>query len=128
MDVLTNDLIIENGDMSLVEGDDAIAQDLQQTLQTWFGEWFLDIFFGIPYRQRILVKNPNIDDIQALILNAAQSVPGIAQILDFSFNYDPKARTLDVTVIAQTSTGQTIQAQTTINPPIAGTIEGTPYP
>jgi hypothetical protein len=126
MDLETNDLEITDGDLSIVDGTAAITQDLQQTLQVWLGEWFLDTTVGVPYRQQILVKNPNMDIVQADLINAAAAVYGVEQILDSSFEYDNSNRSLSVEIVAMDSNGQTIQAQTQIGTPLNGTIEGTP--
>jgi len=128
MDLDTNDLLIENGDISIVDGSDAIAQDLQQTLQVWYGEWFLDTTVGIPFRQQVLIKNPNLDVIQAILLNAAANVPGVVQVNEIDFNYTNQNRTLDVTIVAQDSTGATLVSQPQITLPTNQTIQGTPYP
>lgn len=127
MDLSTNDLLVTNGDLSLVTGSDAIAQDLQQTMQVWAGEWFLDTTVGIPYRQQILVKNPNMDVVQADLVNAAAAVPGIIQIISVEFTYSSTNRSLSVSIEAQASNGQTVTANVQINAPTNGTIEGTPY-
>ena len=128
MNFTTNDLQITNGDLSLATGETAIQQDLQQTLQVWLGEWFLNTMIGVPYRQQILVKNPNLDIVQADIINAATGVPGITQVIDFSLNYTPGNRSIQISIVAQTSNGETIQTQTQVGIPLQGTIEGTPYP
>lgn len=126
MDFATNDLMITNGDLSLATGDVAIQQDLQQRLQLWLGEWFLDTTKGVPYRQQILIKNPNMDVVQADITGTVTDTPGIEQILDINFSFNGPGRALTVVVSAQTSSGQVIQAQASVNTPINGTIEGTP--
>ncbi len=128
MDLSTNDLLVTNGDLSLVSGVDAITQDLQQSLQVWAGEWFLDTTVGIPYRQQILVKNPNLDLVQADLVNAALSVPGITEVTSFTFNYDSTNRSITVQIEANTSSGQTITAQTQVSVLTNATIEGTAYP
>lgn len=126
MNFATNDIIIEGGDMKLADGAVAIQQDLQQQLQVWFGEWFLDTTVGIPFKQQILVKNPNLDVVQALIINAAQRVNGVEEITAFTFDYDPRRRSLNMTISAKTSNGQIITVSPAINVP--ATIQGTPYP
>lgn len=126
MDLVENDLKVISGDLSLAQGITAIQQDLQQTLQFWLGEWFLDTTVGIPYRQQILVKNPNLDLVQADLVNAALNVPGITQITDFSMQYSSTNRTASVFITALTSTGQVIKAQAQVNTPTNTTIEGTP--
>ena len=128
MNLATNDLQITNGDLSLVTGSDAIAQDLQQRLQSWLGEWFLDTTWGIPFKQQILVKNPNLDLIQADILLATTDTPGVVQVTDFDFVYDNNARSLSVKLTVQDSNGQNLSSQVTIAPPNQPTIQGTVYP
>jgi|SRR5579875_86942 len=126
MDLETNDLLITNGDLSLVTGSDAIQQDLQQTLQMYLGEWFLDTTKGVPYKQYILVKNPNLDVVQGLLLDSARNVPGVIEIQDFSFNFDSSLRSASVSIVATNSNGEVIQASAQINTPTDSTIEGTP--
>lgn len=126
MDFTTNDLQITNGDLSMNSGETSIQQALQQALQVWLGEWFLDTTVGVPYRQQILVKNPNIDVIQGLIIDAATKVPGVTEITDFSMDYSSNNRSLTIALTAQTSNGQEITAQASVGSIINGTIEGTP--
>jgi hypothetical protein len=126
MNLETNDLDIINGDLYLVTGSDAIAQDLQQTLQLWLGEWFLDTTKGVPFKQHILIKNPNIDIVQADLITAAASVSGVTQILDVQFNYSNVNRTFSASMVAQTSNGQAVTVQAQVTLPVNATIEGTP--
>ncbi len=115
-----NDLLIENGDLSLVDGSDAIAQDLQQTMQLWLGEWFLDTTKGIPYRQVILVKNADLNLIQATLTNAARAVNGVTDIVSFQFDYDKAKRALSATIEAKETTGSVIKAQAQIGLEVGG--------
>jgi hypothetical protein len=126
MNLVTNDLDIRNGDLYLVTGTDAIAQNLQQTLQLWLGEWFLDTTKGIPFKQQILIKNPNLDVVQADIVNAAVAVPGVTQVMNVTFNYSNQSRTFSISVDAQTSTGEIITVPAQITLPTNSTIQGTP--
>lgn len=127
MDLSTNDLKIVNGDLAIVEGSDAIVQDLQQQLQLWFGEYFLDTTKGIPFRQQILVKNPNIDIVQGYITDCVTKVPGILQMLDFAINYDANGRAATVSVSVQESSGQVINTTVNVGLPTNGAIQGTTF-
>jgi hypothetical protein len=127
MDLSTNDLLITSGDLSIVTGSDAIAQDLQQTLQVWFGEWFLDTTQGIPFKQQILVKNPVIDLVQADIINAALNVPGVTGVTGLELDYNVNNRTLSMSLSATDSNGQTIEAQVSVSLPTNETIQGTVF-
>lgn len=107
-----NDLILTVGDLTLVTESDQINQAISQALGMFYGEWFLDNRQGIPYIQQIFVKNPNLDIIQALLLNAIQNVPGVVQITSFAFTYNNANRNLGVTLSVQTTNGQTINVVT----------------
>lgn len=124
MDIETNDLAIVSGDLGIATGVTAIQQDLQQTLQLWLGEWFLDTTVGVPYRQQILVKNPSIDLVQADLINAALDVRGVVEIIDFSIEYDSTNRAASVFMSAKTSNGQVIKAQADVGTSSNKTIQG----
>lgn len=115
-----NDVVVSNGDLQIVRSDDAIAQDLQQTMQFWLGEWFLDTSKGIAYRQRILVKNPNLDVVQAELSNAALGVNGVTDLVSFLFGYTPGNRGLSATLEVKTTNGTVIKAQAQIGATVGG--------
>jgi len=64
---LANDLELENGDLLIVQNASATAQRIRHRLLTFRGEWFLDLLFGPTYREDILIKNPRLDVITAII-------------------------------------------------------------
>ena len=103
-----NDLKIVNGDLSLADGDAAIRQRLLLSLQLFLGEWFLDTTKGVPYYQFILVKNPNLDLVEATIKNVILSCPGIVELTDFEFGYNNGLRTLSVNFDAKSTNGTII--------------------
>ncbi len=127
MNLLTNDLLLKNGDISVVTGDDAIIQNLQQSLQLWLGEWFLDTTKGVPFKQQILVKNPVIDLVQADIINTALAVPGVVEVTNISFDYDAAGRSISMSLDAKTSSGQVIETQVNVGLPTNQTIQGTVF-
>ena len=55
MDVSTSDLIVQGGDLMIVDNAERVAQQVLITLREWFGEWFLKTSDGIPYLEYILV-------------------------------------------------------------------------
>jgi hypothetical protein len=108
LDLVTNDMKLTGGDISIVTLDAAIRQRLLQTLRLFLGEWFLDTSAGVPYYQSILVKNPNLDVVQASIKNAILSTPGITELLSFNFNYDAVQRKVTMDFDAKSTNGTTI--------------------
>lgn len=99
------DLKIVANDLVLVDGTEAILQNILQTLGMYFGEWFLNTQIGIPYYQVILVKNPNQAQINAVFLNAILNVPGATQITKYSFTVEAAIRRLRVAFTVQTTKG-----------------------
>lgn len=87
----TNDLVIENGDMVLVDHEQAIGQAIRDRLSTFRGEWFLDTQFGPDYRDEILVKNPPLELVTSIlkdeILKSVESGGESGVFTDFNVEY-----------------------------------------
>jgi hypothetical protein len=113
-DDITNDLVYLNGNLIIISETAQIRQAIKEALGTFFGEWFLDTTVGVPWFQQILVSHPNLDVIQALLINAILSVPGVAQLNSFEFGYNKGNRSLSVSFEAVSSNGQTINLNQTV--------------
>lgn len=100
------DLLIEAGRLSLVAGRRAIAQRILQRFQVFRGEWFLDLSAGVPYRQQILVKNPDLPVIDVLIRQTITGTPGVLGLQRFLTTFDRSQRSLTVQFTAETSEGE----------------------
>jgi hypothetical protein len=99
------DLALEAGDLKLVDGLDAIAQDIQIRLRTFKGGWFLDERVGVPYYEDILVKNPNLAHIRSLYRKAIVETPGVVELLELELALDDANRQLTVSFKALTEAG-----------------------
>ena len=89
LDTATNDLALEKGDLLTVSGGDEYAQRIKDRLKTFVGEWFLNLSYGIDYRNRILVKNARVSVIAAHVRTAIlKSAPG--KITAFSYELDDR--------------------------------------
>ena len=108
------DLMVDTGDLVIIKDDAAIRQSVLQRLRTFFGEWFLDTSVGLPYYQNILVKNPNLDLVQALVKNVVLTTPGITMLNQFQFDYNNGLRELSIEFSAKSTNGQTILVSTTV--------------
>jgi hypothetical protein len=109
MDLALNenhDLDLFNGDLFLVSEVDAVTQYLKQRMKLFLGEWFLDEASGIPYFDRILVKNPNLVEIDAIFKNEILSTPGVVELLEFSINIDGQARSMRLAFRARSREGE----------------------
>ncbi len=106
---LTNDLDLSSNDLQLVADEDAIVQNLRIRYRFFLGEWFLDTREGIPYYERILIKNPNFNGVDAILREVAVDTPGIADVDRFESSFDGSTRELTVDVWARSDTGEPIQ-------------------
>lgn len=98
-----HDLVIENGDLRIVV--DSVEQALRQKLKTQFGDWFLNPNYGIPYKQAILKKNPNLPAVEAIFVDAILATQGIEELLEFSIDPNFSIRHAVIRFRARTSAG-----------------------
>ena len=107
----THDLQLVNGDFLVIDNKERIAQQLRVTLWEWLGEWFLDARDGVPYREYILVKNPNMKHIRQVLSDNIAKIEGVNRIEELNLNYDPKNRTLIVDFSIDTDDGQIVRTE-----------------
>ena len=100
-----HDLIIENGDFLLINNAERIAQQIKITILEWLGEWFLDLRDGVPYREYVLVKNPNLNHIRSILITKISAVNGVDKVKTMKLDLDKKNRVLTVDFEVLTSFG-----------------------
>lgn len=105
MDIGTNDLILENGDLKLIDNAERVAQQILISLRFWYGEWFLDTGEGVPYLEYIFVKNPNTAHIRQIITEQIQAVEGVQSVTDLTLHFDRPGRALHAGYTVQTDYG-----------------------
>jgi hypothetical protein len=96
LDSTSHDTVIVNHDLTLITDLDALVQSIKIRLKTFFAEWILDTRIGVRYFEDILVKNPNLTQVEALLKSEILNTPNVNSLLSFASNYDPVARTLSV--------------------------------
>lgn len=69
-----------DGDILLVDGAESVAQQIEITLLTFLGEWFLDETFGVPYFENILIKSPSRAQIENIIRAKVKDVPFVTSV------------------------------------------------
>lgn len=97
LDHLTHDLGVTNADVGtfdlvLIAGSMRVRQQIEVTLLTLLGEWFLDTSWGVPYFDAILVKSPDRIRLESIIRAKVGDVPGVQAIPTVDISVDPKTR------------------------------------
>ena len=115
-DRLTDDIILDgNGDLVFTSDTDlteGIRQDVVSTLKTFAGEWFLDNGknVGVDWIGQVLSVSP-VDYAKAdqLVRGTIQRIAGISSVVSIEFDLERSDRKLDITFVALTNNGATIQ-------------------
>lgn len=105
MDINTNDIVLQNGDILMIDNAERCAQQIAITLRFWLGEWFLNTTEGVPYLEYILVKQPNMAHIRQVLTEQIQSVEGVKSVTDMELTFDQRERHLLVEYTADTDYG-----------------------
>jgi hypothetical protein len=102
------DLTIRNDELLLVEGEEAIEQQLRLRLKFFLGEHFLDERQGIPFYREVFVKNPNTRLLRTLFSDAVRTTPGITSVDKMDVAINAATRTLELSFVATMDTGATL--------------------
>lgn len=105
LDVITGDLDITKFDLYVMQGADAVRQQLYVKLNLWREEWFLDTEFGTPYLQSILGKQITLGGAIAALKQSILELTDINDIQEFSYNFNRSERRLVVNFVASTPFG-----------------------
>lgn len=99
------DLDTRTGDLRLVDGIDRVRQQLEIKLGLWREEWFLDLNFGTPYLQRVLIPSVSLTPARDALRVAAMEVADVEDVR-LSLTLNKQHRKLDVRMVVKSTFGQ----------------------
>lgn len=102
---LAYDLVLTDSDLTLVDGDEAVAQNIVIRLKFFRREYFLDTRMGIPYRTDVFIKNPDLLLIRQIFRRAIETTAGVEEVTEFEAELDTTRRHLSIRFRAQLSSG-----------------------
>lgn len=115
LDPVTNDLHFDAaGDLVLCDGADLAMQSIRTVLLTHTGEWWGDVTLGIDWVGEVLVKDPRLDIVRALLADQILSVPGVRAVGDIGIDIDPNTRAATITIAATATSGELLQGEITL--------------
>jgi hypothetical protein len=88
-----------------IRGPEAVIQRIRIRFRLWRGEWFLDTRIGVPYREQVLVKNPDKPLVSALFRRVVAETPGVQNVEALDAVYDRRARSVLVNARATLTDG-----------------------
>ena len=102
------DVVIEKGEIQLVNDRELIRQTVQSVLGMNKGEWFLDTEQGVTF-SNILGKGVKDDIVQNEVLQGLRQVDATFHIEAFSCAFDPLNRLLTVNFTARSDSGEVFE-------------------
>lgn len=109
IDPITNDLVIENGDLVLTDNLDPLLQQLKVSLNIYKGEWFVDTLTGVPYTTEFLADKNNKTFIDTYLQNYIRNINGVDKILKYTSVFDDSSRGLTITFSVLTTDGDSLE-------------------
>jgi len=111
-----NDLIVESGQLKLVDEGAEVVQHVRTRLQFYLEEWFLDLKAGIPYFQEVFTKPTNLANIESIFKSKIINTPEVNLLIEFSMDYEGgSSRKLNISFSAETIYGVINNEKVTIN-------------
>lgn len=106
-DPVVGALVVANGDLVLCADQVAVNQGVRFRIGFFLGEWFLDESIGLPYIDRILIKNPNLAEITDYFRTAILNTPDMVSVDTITIGYSG-SRKITCTFTGTSSAGQII--------------------
>ena len=107
LDTTTGDLRLERGEVSVVDGADAIAQDWRLRLTLFEGEWVLDRRVGIDYQNQVFSAPPGRVLLRHIFETVTRETAGVSSVDRLELALDAAKRELAVSAQVTANTGET---------------------
>lgn len=98
-----------NGDLNVVDGDDALAQRLKKRLCTQETEWAFDLQFGIPWLYQVLGASIDAASTRSLVTEALEEDFEVNSVSGLEVDTDRRARKQRLSARVQSVSGAIIQ-------------------
>lgn len=105
-DSTTGALVFTDGDLVITPPLEAAAQHIRERLELAQGEWFLDLEDGVPWRERVLVRNPDIAVISAILRERILGTPEVLRLASFDLRFTRVTGELRLAFVAIVEGGQ----------------------
>lgn len=103
-------LLDDGGDLAInskgnLDITDSVIQAIQIKLRWAYGEWAYNPDFGVPYFEKVFIKNPDKIEIENILRSEILSVEEVLSIDSFSLVLNKKNRTATVKFTVSTASG-----------------------
>lgn len=110
----TGDLALVDDDLALVEDLPSLAQRIKVALGVLLGEWLLDVTAGVDWIGSVLVRDPDLVAVEAILRARIVEVPGVDRIVSLDLDLDLERRLVVRFRVAATR-GDAVEATFTLD-------------
>ncbi|TDF92160.1 DUF2634 domain-containing protein [Paenibacillus piri] len=110
--LVDGDLVLEHGELQMIDGADELAQCVKSALGTNKGEWFMQPELGIKFRA-FEGKQWNEEEMREQIRQGLFQETRIQTVDTIHFDYDLPNRAMKVHFTATAKDGATIESEVT---------------
>jgi hypothetical protein len=89
----TNDIEIKDFNLRMtINIVEYVSQKIENTLKTFKDEWFLNPDIGIPFYDRILIKQADLNDVNSIFQKAVLDITEVSELLSFTTEFEGASR------------------------------------
>jgi len=100
-----HDLYLRGGQIARVAGPDYVVQSIKTRLQTFLGESWVDVAFGVPWFQKLLGRPGSSREAEFEIRKVITETEGVVDLTTFDVAFDRRERRSTITFEALTEFG-----------------------
>jgi hypothetical protein len=95
-------------------GSNVVTQRITTRLRLYLGEFFMDTSDGVPWLQQVLVPQPDVAAVDALVQDVILGTPGVGVLTQYEGTLDKANRNYTVRFAATTTQGTQISQTVTV--------------
>jgi hypothetical protein len=95
-------------DGGIVAGKDQVRQNIEDRLRMVYGEWFLNTEIGVPWFDKVFVKNPDLSAIDIILKSTILDTLEVTELLAYKSALDRTRRKFSVTFTALSIYGDVV--------------------
>jgi hypothetical protein len=95
-------------DGGIVSGKKQVRQNIEDRLRMVYGEWFLNTEIGVPWFDKVFVKNPDLSAIDIILKSTILDTSEVTELLSYKSSLDRTRRKFTVTSTALSIYGDVV--------------------
>jgi phage baseplate assembly protein W len=106
--LVDGDLVVENGELVMIDGDEELAQSIRSILETRKGEFFLEPEHGLSF-ENLFGKTAYPDELRDDIIEAVSQEPRVESITNVQIFDNRETRKRSVNLTIQKENGEEVE-------------------